>query len=159
MGQWNQTIYDKSYSSKLPMQAIRNLAGFSGADGMYFNTRTQVMPSVELCKQTAIGKFAFDQLFELEEEGLGSKHPTACGVLRWFTDLSIVFLQDMAAMMVLHPEREEAAINCLPVLQTEDFKVSFPNLKCHKDTKYLSLPKDSNPKAAWALPQYPGTVS
>ena len=28
MGQWNQSIYEKAYSSKLPMTAIRNLAGF-----------------------------------------------------------------------------------------------------------------------------------
>ena len=39
MGQWNQSIYEKSYSSKLPMTAIRKLAGFDAADGMHFALR------------------------------------------------------------------------------------------------------------------------
>jgi Centromere DNA-binding protein complex CBF3 subunit, domain 2 len=55
MGQWNQTVYDQSYSSKLPMAAMRSLAGFTTANGMYYNPRTVVMPSRELLRMTPIG--------------------------------------------------------------------------------------------------------
>jgi Centromere DNA-binding protein complex CBF3 subunit, domain 2 len=124
MGQWNQTIYDKSYSSKLPMGAIRSLAGFTAADGMYFNTRTQVMPTAQLCKMTALGKFAFPMLAQLEQDEENHKHPTAMACLRWFCKLSMIYLQDMTAMFCLFPERKDCALyENSPVLQTPEFEV------------------------------------
>jgi Centromere DNA-binding protein complex CBF3 subunit, domain 2 len=48
MGQWNPSIFDNSYSVKLPMSPIRKLAGYGNGNGLYFNTRTQVFPSDEL---------------------------------------------------------------------------------------------------------------
>ena len=65
MGQWNQSIYDKAYSSKLPMAAIRRLAGFDAADGMHFNTRTQVLPPIELVQMTQLGNLSTLMLRQL----------------------------------------------------------------------------------------------
>jgi len=42
MGQWNPSVYDTSYSSKLPMGPMRKLAGYVGNHQLYFNTRPVV---------------------------------------------------------------------------------------------------------------------
>jgi Centromere DNA-binding protein complex CBF3 subunit, domain 2 len=55
MGNWNPSMMDKSYSSKLPMGPIRKLAGYSGNSKMYFNTRTTVEPCDDLLALTPIG--------------------------------------------------------------------------------------------------------
>ena len=55
MGQWNQSIYDQSYSSKLPMMAIRSLAGFPKESASYCNVRTTVMPSEALLLSLPLG--------------------------------------------------------------------------------------------------------
>jgi Centromere DNA-binding protein complex CBF3 subunit, domain 2 len=123
MGQWNMTVYDNSYSSKLPMNAIRNLAGFNSANGLHFNTRTVVMPSKELCKTTPLGSFAYDMLNQLAEHDV-SKHQTAYEALRFFCDLSVILLQDAAAIMLLHPERAGHPLFHLDCFNSTEFDVS-----------------------------------
>ena len=81
MGQWNQSVHNKSHSSKLPMDALRSLAGF-GANGFHFNTRTTVMPAPELTCLTSIRKWAPSVLRELEE--CKEECPTAIMSLQWF---------------------------------------------------------------------------
>ena len=123
MGQWNQSVYDQSYSSKLPMEAMRCLAGFGGYKKSYFNTRTCIKPSIELQKMTAIGKWCFDMRDQVEGKEDEIK-PTALACLNWFCMLVEVFLQDVAAMFALHPEREDCALTRqMPLLQTPEFKV------------------------------------
>jgi hypothetical protein len=65
MGQWNQSVYDESYSSKLPRQAIHSLTGYDNA--MYFDTRTTVMPTIKLLQMTATGNWSFAMADELAE--------------------------------------------------------------------------------------------
>jgi Centromere DNA-binding protein complex CBF3 subunit, domain 2 len=124
MGQWNQSIYEKAYSSKLPMTAIRQLAGFEEASGMHFNTRTQVFPSDELQQMTKLGILSHQMAAQFSGEE-ASKHPTAWGVINWMKDLSVIFLQDVAAMIVQFPEdREMAALEReFTVLRSQEFKV------------------------------------
>ena len=118
----------RATQASLPMGAIRSLAGYNGADGMHFNTRTVVQPCQELCEMTALGRFALPMLSKLAEEEDACKHPTALGVLSWFCDLASAFIQDMAAMLCLHPEREDSTIvQQLPFLQSAEFQVS----KCY----------------------------
>lgn len=124
MGQWNPSVFDNSYSCKLPMNAIRQLAGYNSANGMYFLPRGAVMPSQELCDMTPIGKWCYKALFALGESDPNGQHQTALEVLRWFCDLCVIFLQDAAAMMVLHPERSECSLfSVLPLFETQEFKV------------------------------------
>jgi Centromere DNA-binding protein complex CBF3 subunit, domain 2/Transcriptional activator of glycolytic enzymes len=121
MGQWNQTVYDQSYLSKLPMAAMKSLAGFTTANGMYYNPCTVVMPSLELLKMTAIGSWSFDMLDALENEE--EEKPTAIACLNWFNQLCVVFLQDLAAMFHLYPDRKDSALfRWTPVLSTPEFK-------------------------------------
>ena len=109
MGQWNQSIYEKSYSSKLPMAAIRSLAGFDAANGMHFNTRTQVMPPDDLIEMTFLGNLSTKMLETMTSEE-ASEHPTAHGVLCWMKDLALIMIQDLAAMRVLCPNRDMLAL-------------------------------------------------
>jgi Centromere DNA-binding protein complex CBF3 subunit, domain 2 len=123
MGQWNNTVYDNSYSSKLPMNAMRNLAGYNSSNGLYYNTRTVVMPSQELCEMTPLGSFAYAALNELVATDLEGKHQTAYETLRFFCDLSVIFLQDAAAMMVLHPERSSHSVYDMMCFTSSEFQV------------------------------------
>ena len=125
MGQWNCTVYDNSYSSKLPMNAMRNLAGYNTANGLYFNTRTTVMPSHELCEKTPLGRFSFRMLNELMQHDVDGRHQTAYETLRFFCDLSTILLQDAAAMMCLHPDRMDHdlfSLNCFHAPEFEFFR-------------------------------------
>jgi hypothetical protein len=123
MGQWNCTVYDNSYSSKLPMNAMRNLAGYNTANGLYFNTRTTVMPSQELCEMTPLGSFSYGMLRELVDLDLVGTHQTAYETLRFFCDLSVIFLQDAAAMMLLHPERATHQLFNMDCFHSDEYKV------------------------------------
>jgi Centromere DNA-binding protein complex CBF3 subunit, domain 2 len=59
MGQWADGVQETSYSAKLPMGAIRMLAGFVGKAKIYFNTRTVVEPSNELFLMTPIRNWVY----------------------------------------------------------------------------------------------------
>jgi hypothetical protein len=59
MGNWNNSIYDASYSSKLPLGPIRKLAGFFANNKIYFNTQTSVEPPCKLLLATLIGKLVY----------------------------------------------------------------------------------------------------
>lgn len=127
MGQWNPSVFDNSYSSKLPLSPIRKLAGFDGDSKIYFLTRGTVMTEMEYLKyQTPIGKWAYTALEGVTEAAVragNGKHQTAFQVLKFLTVLNECFLQDAAAMMVLHPERANHPIFDLDVFRTTQFEV------------------------------------
>jgi hypothetical protein len=124
MGQWAAGIQQSCYSAKLPMGPIRKLAGFVGKAKIYFNTRTDVVPPNEVLLLTPIGKWVYTMYEAVTETATPGKHMTAISLLRFFMDLNKIFLQDAAAMMVLHPEREEHALfNEMPCFLCDEFKV------------------------------------
>jgi hypothetical protein len=125
MGQWNNSVVDNSYSSKLPMTAIRSLAGFNSANGAYFNTRTTVMPSQELLDATPFG-FAFKMIDQVNAEDPHGSHRTAFQMLRFFMDMAVIFLQDSAAMMVQFPARSNHPMfHEIPLFSSDEFQVSM----------------------------------
>jgi Centromere DNA-binding protein complex CBF3 subunit, domain 2 len=110
MGNWNPSVFDNSYSAKLPMGPMRKLASYHGNHKLYYNTRTQVEPPECLLRSTAIGEWVFDLHAQLIEDSRISDHPTALFVVNFFMQMNRVFIQDMTAMAVLHPERTEHPI-------------------------------------------------
>ena len=125
MGQWSLSVFDNSYSSKLPLGPIRKLAGYSSSNKMYFNTRTTVEPSESLLRSTPIGQWVYDARKAVSDASTKGDHQTTIHVLRFFEELNRVFLQDAAAMIALKPERvEHSMYEEIPVLQSEEFKVS-----------------------------------
>lgn len=108
LGNWNPSIQEKYYSTKLPMIPIRALAGFSTGNGIYHNQRTVVEVPKELQEATPIGAFVFRAIKKVSDANLNrGGHDTAGMFLEFLKNMNIIFLQDVAAMMLEHPERLE----------------------------------------------------
>ena len=124
MGQWSKGVHQRSYSTKLPMAPIRKLAGYKGSCKFHFNPRTAVEPPEDLLLTTPIGKWCYRALDEVLEASTAGENQTAILTLRFFCDMNRVFLQDAAAMMVLHPERESHPLfHEIALFSSESFKV------------------------------------
>jgi hypothetical protein len=101
LGNWNPSMQDSSYSTKLPMRPIQKLAGIVHANGMHYNPRTMVEVPEELARLTPIGRWAIDAFSNVEaaisKQGLPKF--TAYNVLKFLVNLNKVFLQDAATIM------------------------------------------------------------
>lgn len=125
MGQWNPSIFDNSYSAKLPLGPMRKLAGFTCSNKMYYNPRTTLVPEDEsLLRATPLGKWCYDALEGVVERSENGENPTAIHTLKFFCEINKIFLQDAAAMLLLHPERADHPLfNELTVFSSSEFKV------------------------------------
>lgn len=125
MGQWNPSVYDNSYSSKLPMGPMRKLAGYHGNTKLYFNTRTAVMPPESLLRSTPMGSWIYATHDAVSKDTRSADHPTTMYVLRFFMQMNLIFVQDATAMLVLHPERIDHAIyREFALFSSAEFEVS-----------------------------------
>ena len=128
MGQWSPDVMDSLYSSKLPMSPMRKLAGFSTSNPMYYNPRTQLMPSESLKIRTQLGAWCYTayEAVKAASTAAGGKHQTDVQVLKFLCHLNMVFLQDAAATLHRDPERAEHAMYAkIPVLRSTEFLVSI----------------------------------
>jgi Centromere DNA-binding protein complex CBF3 subunit, domain 2/Transcriptional activator of glycolytic enzymes len=142
LGNWNPSLMDSCYSSKIPLTAIRAIAGFPGKTNFYYNRRTTVDPPTELLKATPIGKWVYKAHDEVKEKVLSSgstKHQTAYQVLCFLMDLNKFFLQDAAAMMVLDETR--ASHSLFQQLSCFDMEQWVP----YRDTMKAALVNDDCP--------------
>ena len=156
MGNWSADVHKRSYSIKMPIKSLRRSAGFVLADGMHHNTRTTVQPSPEdddlIFLPFPFVKRCMKAVLAAKEEasnGSQSHLNTAVCFLELLDELALVFLQDAAAMLILHPERgDNAMYKHIPVLKTEVFKRFVDKMK-------LALENSENPtdyKLEAALP-------
>ena len=136
LGNWGVTVIDQSYSTKLPMAAMRAAGGYTDSQGMFYCPRSTVEVPDELKKK--IFPFADNQLRLVEEEvekngeKEGGNYLGAARLfLRMLIRLRTIILQDAAAMFVSHPDR----VNChhffqeFPeIFQTREFDVSFEKI-------------------------------
>jgi hypothetical protein len=60
LGNWNPSMQGSCYSTKLPMQPIHKLAGFTDANGMYYNPRTVVEVEERLLRLTPVGCWVYE---------------------------------------------------------------------------------------------------
>ena len=126
MGNWNPSMQSSCYSTKLPMQPIRKLAGFTDANGMYYNLRTMVEVEESLLRLTPVGCWLFHaQAAVASANELGAGKFTAMNFLAFMMTLNRVFIQDAAAMLVLHPEKIDHPLFRLEVFWSVEFSVSF----------------------------------
>ncbi|MGL5915851.1 MAG: hypothetical protein ACRCZG_06285, partial [Culicoidibacterales bacterium] len=78
---------------------------------------------------TPIGKWVYGALEAVTQVAGPGKNMTAIHTLRFFVELNKIFLQDAAAMMVLHPERSEHALfQQMPCFHTNEFMVRHNRL-------------------------------
>ena len=121
MGQWNPSVFDNSYSAKLPMGPMRKLAGFHGSNQMYFNTRTTIEVPAVLLRSTSLG-WVYEAYEAVMNDSRSCVQHTAPYVLRFFMKLNKVMLQDSAAMQILHPERcNHPFFDSLAVFATREY--------------------------------------
>ena len=95
LGNWDPTMQEARYSTKLPLPAMRDMAGFTTAGGMYYNPRSVVKPSHQLMMKMP---FSFvlpicDEL-EAQVQGQNGRSYTALCFLRFLKELCTIFLQD-----------------------------------------------------------------
>ena len=127
MGNWNPSVYDNSYSTKLPMSPIRKLAGFGDGNSLHYNARSAVLPSDELRRMTPFAWCydACDGTLEYDS----SKY-TALGFLRFMKEINDILLQDAAATMLLHEERcNHPLFEDIPVFSSDQFLVFKEEMK------------------------------
>ena len=83
-------------------------------------------PSQALLEMTPIGKFVYrslDGVLQRSEDSEGD-HQTAVHFLRFLVALNEIFLQDCAAMRVLHPERcNHPMFTEMTIFNTDEYKV------------------------------------
>ena len=105
LGNWDPKVQETTYSTKLPMKAIRGMAGFEGAGGMHYNPRTAVPVPDELSR--AVFPWVQDCHDHLAACELASStlKPTAHQFLKHMGLMAEVLIQDVAAMKLKHPER------------------------------------------------------
>lgn len=128
LGNWNPSMQDSSYSTKLPMKPIRRLAGFTTSGGMYYNPRTALPVPMALQVETPIGKWVFNALDKVKQlNGEGGQLYTAKNFLEFLVELNTIFVQDLAATAIEHPTRlqNHKGLEQIPVLSSQHFMVSF----------------------------------
>jgi hypothetical protein len=126
LGNWDPKIQETNYSTKLPWRPMRKLAGFTTGNNMYFNPRSTVEPPESLFEKTAFGRFSTAK--EYVEQKIQNDNAdcwTAFEFLKLMKLLGVVFLQDAAAMWVLHPERREHPMFSMPVFRDPEWHVSI----------------------------------
>lgn len=127
LGNWDPRIQEKCYSTCLPMAAIRGAAGYESNNGMYWNPRSTIMVNNKnLRRATPFGHLedAYEFIMSYNRDpGNPNKAHTAERFLKCMTFFNTVFLQDAAAVLILHPERANHAIFKLPCFGMEEFQV------------------------------------
>jgi len=131
LGNWNMNAMDSAYSTKLPMLAIRNAAGFVSGNGLYCNPRTALEVPEDLLLESPLGNpfvAAHERIKEQVRQSIARKETarfTSLAFLNFMTELNKVFYQDAAAMIVKHPDRRAHPLYQLPCLDTPRFRVSM----------------------------------
>lgn len=123
-GNWDPKTQDQRYSAKMPVPAIRGMAGYE-PDDLHWLPRGQIVPEEEL--QRLIFPWIEEELekiYEVSKED-GHDRSTAVATLRLWQYLRVVIVQDAAAMFAEFPARKDHRFFRIPVFHTQEFLVSF----------------------------------
>jgi hypothetical protein len=123
IGNWDPKTQDARYSAKMPIPAIRGMAGYDPSD-LHWVPRAQVVPCEAL--QLQVFPFIETVLEELHSATVRDNHDrsTAVATMRLWKYLRVVVLQDAAAMLAERPERGGHRLMRLPVFKSQGFLVS-----------------------------------
>lgn len=129
VGNWDPKTQDARYSCKLPIKAIRVIAGFEESE-THFNPRVGCEPPKQLtdCIFPWIEE-ELEKIFEKNDDDGGSRLTAVC-VLRFWSSLRSIILQDAAAMFVLYPDRCDHPLFRLALFQDPLFAVSCLCCRC-----------------------------
>lgn len=122
LGNWNPSIQESYYSTKLPWEPMRKMGGW-GAN--YYNPRATVNIPPSLLIKTPFGVFYEKHLPFLQDQQHGINNPTALKFCELMVDVAGVFLQDMAALCIEDPQRMQGhPLYNLPCFQCREWTVS-----------------------------------
>jgi uncharacterized damage-inducible protein DinB len=125
LGNWDPKVQETSYSTKLPWRPMRKLAGFTTGNNMNYNPRTTVEPPESLIAKTPFHRFSTAlEYVEAKIQNDQADCWTAYEFLKLMKLMGVIFLQDAAAMWVLHPARKEHPMFSMPVFQDPEWLVS-----------------------------------
>jgi len=124
LGNWNVDTRREVYSAKLPMKAMRVMAGHNEQKGSVFIARSLLIPPESL--QLQIFPFIEEALEQIKHTPRGCS--TAYCFLQLLTRLRVVLLQDVAEM-IIHG-RTHVVFQC-SVFQTEEFKRYTEDMSQH----------------------------
>jgi hypothetical protein len=124
LGNWNPDTQDDRYSAKLPLQALRIMAGHDRKKGMYYLPRSGVKPPEELSRSV----FPF---VDAELERNVGRHPTAMAFLTMLMRMRSVILQDVAMMKLLGRDH---FLFSLPLFNSPLFAEFCDSLKAYLST-------------------------
>ena len=128
------TTRKKDYSSKLPMKAMRVMAGHDVDRDSYKILRNSVEPGEDL----------IDQVFPFVKEALSKinfEQTTALSTLSWLQMVARIVLQDAACMML------SGRTHCIfqfPVFRTPEFKAFLHKMKTTIDAQVTTAKTDIN---------------
>ena len=128
MGNWAADVFQKNYSKRLPLGALRVLAGFSKERGYYKNTRT-----------TFTGGHKYIELWHrifpwvddvLNDNGI-TKFDTAKSFLELLRNLRWVILQDAALLTTVYGRKHCMFSNSPEIFESDLFKDYANDLQRH----------------------------
>ena len=96
LGNWATDVFGEVYSSKLPLVAMRVMAGFDKRSGMHHNPRTTFYGDTT---HQALAKKIFPWIEGVLENSDLEARATARGFLNYLINLRWVILQDAAVLM------------------------------------------------------------
>ena len=128
MGNWANDVFSNVYSCKLPLTAMRALAGYDPRRGYYKNPRTRFKGGGRYDQLAA-------QLFPWVEEEMAKlpsgECPTARSFLQLLKNLRWVILQDCAVMIGVHKRTHYLFKHMRHVFQSDSFKSYTAELLDH----------------------------
>ena len=99
MGNWAVDVYQRSYSKRLPLGALRALAGYSKEKGRYKNPRTTFKGEEE---HEQLAKQIFPWVDLILSDAEINNHETSKGFLTFLSNMRWVILQDAAIFIKVH---------------------------------------------------------
>ena len=96
LGNWSADVFNKVYSQKLPLEALRVAAGFPKAEGLHYNARAEFTVPYE----QEVFRLFFPHLERQRAAVHRTRHPTADHFLKVLSHFRRVIAQDAAYFIV-----------------------------------------------------------
>ena len=152
LGNWDPKTQESTYSTKLPMAAIRAMAGFK--DGAHYNPRTTVEVPEELASAVFPWLRESQEILDVFQEPNGSTKVTAMQFLKQCGMLAKVVIQDAVVIKLCHPER---CANCLlmghSLFNSDRFAAFMEDMR-----KALQEGEENNPRKTTVESVLPGVL-
>ena len=120
LGNWGHDVYDKHYSGRMPLQAMRISAGYKKDRGSYYLPRSIIIPPRDLCKGVYPNITQAGQDFLRLSPSVQRDRVTARKFLHFMDYMAVVAIQD-AAWFITHG-RAQHPIFQMPFFRTDAFR-------------------------------------